>query len=382
MRAARQAGGVAVMAALVLLAACGRGRAPGNVAAHDPDAPSRAREGALALLEVRPEAAPQFPDWGPAFEAASGCKLRRLYAADANDLLVRAASGDADLVLAGGEVAGSLVASGRVRPLRGANVPPASAFAAPLRALPGLENGPSRFGVPVRWYPLVLGYDTRAFAQAPASWSAVFAPAGEATPGLAAPEPVAIAQAALYLASVRPDLRIGDPYALDERQYAAVLALLRQRARDWRGVARDGASIGEAMANGVTAFSSAPARVAALQASGLPVAWTAPEEGFTAQIEVAMLHAQAQHPNCAAYWLQWSQTPQAQALLAARAGMLPVQPAACRLEPLAAPRLCERDGMALMAQARFRRVPQARCGNRRCVPYSRWTRDYHALLGQ
>ena len=55
---------------------------------------------------------------------------------------------------------------------------------------------------------------------------------------------------------------------------------------------------------------------------------------------------------------------------------------ACGLEPLAAADACMRDGMALLPQARFRRVPQARCGGKRaCVPYSRWTRDYFALLG-
>lgn len=371
-----------LMAAALLLGACSRGRAPGTEAARDPGAPSRAREGALVLLEVRHPAMEEFGDWAPAFEAASGCKLRRRYAADADDLLVRAATGEADLVLAGGDVAANLVAAGRVRPLAGATLPSTAALPAPLRALPGVQEGNARFGLPVRWYPIVLGYDTRAFAQAPASWSAVLSPAGEATPGLAAPEPIAIAGAALYLAAMRPDLHIADPYELDERQYAAVLSLLRQRARDWRGVGKDASSFGDALGNGVTAFAIAPARVHALQAASLPVAWTAPEEGVTAQVEVAMLHAQAQHPNCASFWLQWSQSPRAQAVLAARAGMLPVQPAACALEPLAGPRLCERDGMGLMSQARFNRVPQARCGDRRCVPYSRWTRDYHALLGQ
>jgi putative spermidine/putrescine transport system substrate-binding protein len=382
MREGQRGSLAATAAAIVLLAACGRGRAPGNEAAHDPGAPSRAREGALVLLEVRPEAAPGFADWTPAFEAASGCKLQRRYAADGNDLLVRAAGGGADLVLAGGEVAANLVAAGLVRPIEGASLPPDSALPAPLRALPGLHEGRARYGLPVRWHPLVLGYDTRAFAQAPASWSAVFAPTGEPNPGVAAPEPIALAGAALYLATARPELRIGDPYALDERQYAAALSLLRQRAREWRGAGRDNASFADALANGVTAFAVAPARVAALQGAGLPVAWTAPAEGVTAQVEVAMLHAQARHPNCASYWLQWSQSPRGQALLAARAGMLPVQPAACLLEPLAGARVCERDGMGLMAQARFRHVPQARCGARRCVTYSRWTRDFHALRGQ
>jgi putative spermidine/putrescine transport system substrate-binding protein len=368
--------------ALALLAACSRGRAPGSEAVRDADAPSRAREGALVLLEVQRPAVEGVADWAPAFEAASGCKLRRRFAHDADDLLVRAASGEADLVLAGGEVAANLVAAGRVRPLDGARLAPAASLPAPLRALPGLQDGALRYGLPVRWHPIVLGYDTRAYAQAPASWSALLAPAGEATPGLGGAEPIAIAEAALYLATMRPELRIADPYALDERQYAAALSLLRQRARHWRGTGVDAAGIGEALDNGVTAFAAAPSLVHALQAGTRPVAWTAPEEGVTAQVEVAMLQAQTRHPNCASFWLQWSQTPRAQALLAAHAGTLPVHAQACALEPLAGAGICERDGMALLSQARFRRVPQARCGKRRCVPYSRWTRDYFALLGR
>jgi putative spermidine/putrescine transport system substrate-binding protein len=380
-RSRRRNRGLALLA-LALLAACSRGRAPGTEAARDAGAPSRAREGALVLLEVQKPVVDGIADWAPAFEAASGCKLRRRSAADADDLLVRAASGEADLVLAGGEVAANLVAAGRVRPLDGAGLAPAASLPEPLRALPGIQEGALRYGLPVRWHPIVLGYDTRAYAQPPTSWSAVLAPAGEATPGLGTAEPIAIAEAALYLATMRPELRIADPYALDERQYAAALSLLRQRARHWRGAGVDAAGIGEALDNGVTAFAAAPSLVHALQAATRPVAWTAPEEGVTAQVEVAMLQAQARHPNCASFWLQWSQTPRAQALLAARAGMLPVQAQACTLEPLAGAGICERDGMALLAQARFRRVPQAQCGKRRCVPYSRWTRDYFALFSR
>jgi putative spermidine/putrescine transport system substrate-binding protein len=161
-----------------------------------------------------------------------------------------------------------------------------------------------------------------------------------------------------------------------------VLALWRQRHGQWRGVARSREDFADALANGVAAFAATPAQVRALQSASLPVAWTAPEEGVSAQLELAMLQASPRHPNCAQFWLEWSQTPKAQALLAARAGALPVRAEACATEPLAAAGACARDGMALLPVARFWRVPQARCGKRRCVPYSRWTRDWVALLGE
>jgi putative spermidine/putrescine transport system substrate-binding protein len=366
---------------LALLCACQRAPAPSTGSARDPEAPSRAREGVLDLVEVG-GAGRNGADWAPAFEAASGCRVRRHLVPDSTGLLALAGSSEADVLLAGGDVAASLVAAGRVRALDPARLGMLASLPEGLRELPGAVVGGVRYGVPVRWQPNVLAYDTRAFAEAPASWSAVLAPAGEATPGLAPAEPVAIADAALYLAAMRPDLRIADPFALDERQYLATLSLLRQRHRNWRGVAREPRGFAEAIANGVTAFAATPAQVRALQAASLPVAWTAPEEGVTAQVELAMLHVQARHPNCAQFWLEWSQSPRAQAQLAARAGALPVRAAACTLEPLATPGACARDGMALLPQAHFWRVPQARCGKRACVPYSRWTRDYFALLGE
>src|SRR5204862_2490297 len=109
--------------------------------------------------------------------------------------------------------------------------------------------------------------------------------------------------------------------------------------------------------------------------------WTLPAEGGSAQVEIAMLHSGASHPNCALAWLAWAGSPVAQARLAAAAGALPVDAAACALEPLAAAGACQRDGMPLLARLRLQTVPQARCGQARCVPYSRWTRDYLALVG-
>jgi putative spermidine/putrescine transport system substrate-binding protein len=375
------------MIALLLLAAagaCSRGPAPAADAAHDPDAPSRAREGALDMLVVATPVAPGSADWIPEFEQASGCKVRVHEFADSSQLLAAADGGGADLLLAGGDIAASLVAGGRVRALEPRRVPSLERLPPRLRELAGATVDGARYGVPVRWQPNLLAYDTRVHAQAPTSWGSVYAPDGEAAgaPALPAAEPMAIADAALYLGATRPELRITDPYALDERQYATVLALLRSRQPQWRGAARDAAAQVEALGNGVSVFAATPAQVLALQAQGQPVKWTAPVEGANAQVELAMLRPQPEHPNCANFWLEWSLQPRAQALLAARAGALPVRREACALAPLADVHACDRDGMALIDGAHFQRVPQARCGARRCVPYSRWTHDYLALLGE
>ena len=381
MAAAASALRVTLLASLVALAACGGdGRAPARSGNANAAAPARALEGQLDLLAVS-GALPG--DALREFTQDTGCKVRAQLAAGPAELLELASAVDADLVLASGENAASLVSAGRVRVLDAARLPEVTNLPTRLRNLPGAVVDGRRYGMPWRWQPNVLAYDSQHFTQAPASWSAVFAPSADAgAQVLAAPEPVAIADAAIYLAATQPALGIGDPYALDERQYAAALALLKSSRGAWRGSAGDADAASDGFRNGVLLSTSTPAMVRSLQAEGLPVAWTLPAEGGSAQVEIAMLHSESKHPNCALAWMQWALAPATQARLAALTGALPVDNAACQLEPLAGSAACARDGMALLPRLYPQHVPQARCGTNRCVPYSRWTRDYLALVGE
>ena len=368
---------------LVLLCACSRERAAGTTApARDPGASSRAREGVLDLLAPATPVAPGSRDWVPAFEAASGCRLRVRNAASSAELLTLIESVDSDVVLAGGDVAASLVEAGQVSALPEKRLGDLGALPKRLRELPGARAGGVSYGLPVRWQANVLVYDASVYTEPPTSWSVLYAPPAERAqaPALAAAEPVAIADAALYLASARPELGIVDPFALDERQYAAAVALLRQRQPQWRGRGEDLAHLAEAQRNGVAAFVGTPAQARALQAQGVPVAWARPAEGVTAQVELAMLRTQARHPDCANFFLAWALSPGGQAMLAARVGALPARADACKMAALG--EACALDRYDTLATAHFWQVPQARCGSRRCVPYSRWTRDYLALSGR
>jgi putative spermidine/putrescine transport system substrate-binding protein len=375
------------LALVALLCACGGEGKPQAAGKRAAVAPAPKLEGALDVLMRAEAIAPggEGADWRRDFETGRACKLRVRTAESSAALLALAAQSGADLVLAGGDIAESLVAAGSVRPIDPALVPALAQLEPRLRELPGAVVDGRRFGVPWRWQPNVLAYDSSAHPQPPTSWGALFEPAAAGKPAsalLAAPEPMAIADAAVYLRATRPDLRIVDPFRLDERQYAAALVVLYRQQGALRGSWHDAATQAEGFRNGVSVGASTPAQVRAMQAQGLPVAWTLPEEGGTAQVEMAMLHADAKHPNCALAWMQWSLTPRAQALLAARTGALPVLPAACLSEPLAGADACARDGLSLLPRLHPWRVPPARCGRARCVPYSRWTRDYLALLGQ
>jgi len=382
MRSALRVPALAVL--LVLVAACGGGgRPPAHAAVAGANVAGNALEGQLVVLQaVGAVPAVAMQD----FERQSNCKVQLKSATGEDELLSLAAQEEADLVLASGQNAGSLVSAGLVRTLDGTRLPQLAAVDARLRAHAGSVVDGRRYGVAWQWQPIVLAYDESKLTQPPSSWRPLFEPApakpGETVQVLAGDEPMAIANAALYLAATQPALGIRDPYALDERQYAQALALLRAHRADWRGAGRDlGAQI-EGFRNGVSAAASTPALVQALRAEGLPVAWTLPAGVGSAQVQIAMLHAQAKHPNCAYAWMQWALAPATQARLAGAGGALPAVAAACKLQPLATGDACVRGGMALLPRLALQRVPQARCGSARCVPYSRWTRDYLALLGE
>lgn len=369
------------VAMLFALSACGGGETPAGAAAgKNADAPARQREGRLEVLAIA-GALPANSAILRAFEEETACKLQLQTAPDSAELLALVAQVDADIVLAGGDIAVSLVSSGRVRALDPKRLPSLAHVDPRLRALPGALVEGRRFGVPWRWQPVVLAYDNARYLAPPASWSELYAPAADPLPQvLAGADPLLIADAALLVAATRPELGIVDPYALDPKQYAAALSLLQTQKATARGTWRDLASQAEGFRNGVSASASTPAMVQAMRGQGLAVAWTLPAEGGSAEVEVAMLHANASHPECAQAWLEWSLSPQAQAQLAADAGALPAVAAACAIEPLAGENACARDGMALLPRLHLRKVPRARCGSRTCVPFSRWTRDYLALL--
>jgi putative spermidine/putrescine transport system substrate-binding protein len=96
-----------------------------------------------------------------------------------------------------------------------------------------------------------------------------------------------------------------------------------------------------------------------------------------------MLHAEAEHPNCAYLWLEHSLSPKVQGDLAAWFGSVPAVPAACSGNALLGEAGCATNGAADFDRIAFWRTPTAACGDgtRDCVPYYRWTTDSIAVIG-
>lgn len=347
-------------------------------------------------------------DWVTKFEAETGCKVNVKVANTSDEMVSLMTSGgpppsppgDAswpppgnapyDLVTASGDASLRLIRGGTVQPIGLDRVPGFAHVDTRLQQAPWHFVDGKHWGVPYQWGPNVLLYNTKTFKKAPTSWSVVFEeqklPDGKTNKGRvqAYDGPIYIADAALYLATRKPDLGIKDPYELSESQYAEVLKVLRGQhpliQRYWHDA---NVQVQDFTTEGIVASGSWPFQANTLLANKQPIATTVPQEGATGWADTTMMAAGAKHPNCAYKWLEWSVSPKVQGDVAAWFGSNPVVPDACKGNELLGAEGCKNNGFENFDKIRFWRTPEAKCASHPegCVPYNRWVSDYVAVIG-
>jgi putative spermidine/putrescine transport system substrate-binding protein len=380
---------VAAVAAVFTLAACGKKEeAPAEAAA----APSTALEGAVDIVAwpgyiERGESDKNY-DWVTGFEKETGCKVTVKTAGTSDEMVALMNQGGFDLVTASGDSSLRLIFGKTVQPIDVARVPSYSAVDERLQNAPWHTVGGKHYGVPYQWGPNVLMYNTKVFKTAP-NWDVVFEPMklpdGKPNKGRvqAYDGPIHIADAALYLKSKNPALGITDPYALTEEQYNAALDVLRKQHPLVHKYWHDATVQTQDFQNeGVVASDSWPYQVNTLVANKQPIASTIPPGGITGWADTTMMHAEAKHPNCAYKWMEWSISPKVQGDVAAWFGSNPAVPAACKGNALLTDEGCKTNGFEDFDKISFWRTPVAECGEgKTCVPYSKWSTDYVAIMG-
>ncbi|MCY1494824.1 Bacterial extracellular solute-binding protein [compost metagenome] len=327
-------------------------------------------------------------DWVTRFEKDTGCKVNVKTAATSDEMVSLMAKGGYDLVTASGDASLRLVYGKRVQPVNIELIPNWKNVDPRLQNAPWHTVDGVHYGTPYQWGPNVLMYNTQVFPKAPDSWAVVFAPEnlpdGKPNKGRvqAYDGPIYIADAALYLKSAQPDLGIDDPYELNDKQYAAVIELLRKQHalihRYWHDTT---VQMSDFKNEGVAASSSWPYQVNALEAEKQPIASTIPVEGSTGWADTTMMHVDSKHPNCAYKWMNWSLEPKVQGDLAAWFGSVPAVPEGCKASELLGAEGCATNGYDQFERIAFWKTPQAKCTQGTCVPYSRWTQDYIGIMG-
>ncbi|MGK8706334.1 putative ABC transporter substrate-binding protein YdcS [Metapseudomonas otitidis] len=325
-------------------------------------------------------------DWVSQFEKDTGCQVNVKTAATSDEMVSLMAKGGYDLVTASGDASLRLIYGKRVQPIDPNLIPNWKNIDPRLKDAPWYTVAGKTYGTPYQWGPNLLMYNAQAFTKAPDSWSVVFEaqnlPDGKPNKGRvqAYDGPIYIADAALYLKATQPALGITDPYQLDEKQYAAVLDLLRKQHdlihRYWHDTT---VQMSDFKNEGVVASSAWPYQANALKTEGQPIATVFPKEGVTGWADTTMLHAEAQHPNCAYKWMNWSLEPKVQGDVAAWFGSVPAAPEGCKASALLGAEGCSTNGYDQFDKIAFWKTPQAEGG--KFVPYSRWTQDYIAIMG-
>ena len=327
-------------------------------------------------------------DWVTQFEKDTGCKVNVKTAGTSDEMVSLMTQGGYDLVTASGDASLRLIRGNTVQPVDISLIPSYGTVDSRLQEAPWHFVDGKHYGTPYQWGPNVLMYNTAIFKEAPTSWNVVLEPAklpdGKPNKGRiqAYDGAIYIADAALYLMAKKPELGIKNPYELNEQQYAAALDLLRAQHplvhRYWHDA---NVQVQDFTNEGVVASSSWPFQVNTLVANKQQIASVVPTEGATGWADTTMLHAQAAHPNCAYKWMEWSLNPKLQGDLAAWFGSVPAVPTACENNALLGPEGCKTNGFDNFDKIWFWRTPEGACSQGSCVPYSRWSTDYVALMG-
>ncbi len=328
-------------------------------------------------------------DWVTEFEQETGCKVTVKTAGTSDEMVSLMNSGGYDLVTASGDASLRLVAGRKVQPIDVTKIPSWNKVDKRLQNAAWHTVNGVHYGVPFQWGPNVLMYNTTVFKTPPTSWAVLFKeqnlPDGKSNKGRvqAYDGAIYIADAALYLMATQPELGIKDVYELNETQYQAVLELLRRQHplihRYWHDY---NVQMSDFKNEGVVVSGAWPFQVNMLQADNQPIASSIPVEGATGWADTTMLSASAKNPVCAYKWLEWSLNDKVQAPLAEWFGANPAVADACQAKAPGGSDFCGSNGFDKFSEIRFWKTPQSKCSSQnQCVPYSRWTQDYIAIMG-
>ena len=169
-------------------------------------------------------------NWVSDFEKETGCKVNVKIGASSDEMVALMKTGEYDVVSASGDASLRLIYGGDVAPVNTDLVPNYADIFSNLKMQPWNSVDGVAYGIPHGRGANLLAYRTDIVKPAPTSWGAVFDPNSPYKGKITAYDsPIYIADAALYLMKTKPELGIKYPYALDQKQFDASIALLKEQ---------------------------------------------------------------------------------------------------------------------------------------------------------
>jgi putative spermidine/putrescine transport system substrate-binding protein len=410
MRTSRRVGAAAVSLAF-LLAACGSDStsssatdAPsGTAAPTGTDAPSGttgaaggamtelgAGEGELNIIAwagyAEDGSTDPTVDWVTPFEDATGCKVNVKTGNSSDEMVQLMQTGEYDGVSASGDATQRLIAGGEVAPVNTDLIPNYADVFADLKLQPWNSVDGVAYGVPHGRGANLLVYNTELYPTAPDSWSEMFDPSSAAAGSISVYDsPIYIADAALYLMATQPDLGITNPYALDQDQFDAAIALLTAQkdivSQYWALYTDQQAALED---GSVLAGTTWQVIVNLAKANGAKIDAVKPVEGATGWSDTWMISSKAKHPNCMYMWMDHIISPEANAAVAEWFGEAPSNALSCDLT--ADPDHCKvyhAADTAYWTDVWYWETATEDCVDGRtdvkCVPYTEWVNAWSKL---
>ncbi len=325
------------------LAACGGAAGSPAPSAQKEIGPG---EGALNLIiwagyAERGAVDPNY-DWVTPFETKTGCKVNTTDMTDSNNGVSLMQSGDYDGGSFSGDATSRLMAGGIVAPVNVDLLPNYKNVFEGLKNKPHNSLNGQPYGMPHGRGPNLLMYNTEAVTPAPTSWDAVWE-GGSAYAGKISiyDSSIYIADAALHLMKTQPDLKITNPYQLNDAQFAAAIALLetqRDNGALYWGTYSD--QMASYAAGDVVVGTSWQFQVNLLTAEAQPIAGVLPDEGSTGWSDTWMIAAKAKNPNCMYMWMDHMASAEANGQATVWFGEAPTSQAACDYAETLSPGHC------------------------------------------
>jgi len=326
-------------------------------------------------------------DWVNPFTKATGCKVNAKTAGTSDEMVSLMKTGGYDGVSASGDASLRLIYGGQVAPVNTALVPNYANISSFLKNQNRNSVNRVMYGIPHGWGANVLAYNS-AKVKKPTSWSAVFDPkspyAGKIT---AYDSPIYIADAAMYLMAKQPSLGIKNPYALDQKQLDAAVALLKGQKKIIGEYWSDYTKSVQSFESGNTLLGSSWQVIANIINGDkkVKVESTVPAEGATGWSDTWMISSKAKHPNCMYQWMNWITSPSVNAQVAEYFGEAPSNQAACAMT--ADKTFCDTyhaKDAAYASKIWYWTTPTSDCVDGRgnvCTDYAKWTQAWTSIKG-
>jgi len=327
-------------------------------------------------------------DWVTPFEKKTGCQVNVKTFGTSDEAFELFKSGQYDTVSASGDASLRLIAGGYVEPVNTALVPNYADVIPDLKDKPWNTVDGVNYGIPHGRGANILMYNKDLVKPAPTSWTSVFDASspykGKVT---AYGGPIYLADAALVLMKTQPDLKITNPYALDQTQFDAAVKLLETQrpliSEYWTDAAKQ---IDSFKGNDPSTVIGTSWQYQA-NTLGDTVASTQPTEGSTGWSDTWMIGAKSKNKGCAYRWLDYIVSPSVNNQVAQWFGEAPANSKSCDIDAAAKDNCTtfHAEDEAYWKYVYYWTTPIEKCLDGRtdvkCVDYSKWQDAFARVKG-